>query len=70
MLHDLENDQISLCQIYLSPDLKLVLDLGYHPLCDSLLTSDQLKEPEITYPLTAGLLSKLQLEPDRLRCGT
>ena len=51
MLHDLENGQISRCQICLSPDLKLVLDLGYHPPCDSLLTSDQLKEPEITYPL-------------------
>ena len=51
MLHDLENGQISRCQICLSPDLTHVLDLGYHPPCDSLLTSDQHKEPEITYPL-------------------
>ena len=51
MLHDLENGQISRCQICLSSNLKHVLDLGYHPPCDSLLTPEQLKEPEITYPL-------------------
>lgn len=51
MLHDLENGHISRCQICLSSNLKHVLDLGYHPPCDSLLTPDQLKEPEITYPL-------------------
>ena len=51
MLHDLENGQISRWQICLSPDLIHVLHLGYHPPCDSLLTPDQLKEPEITYPL-------------------
>ena len=35
----------------MSPDLKLVLDLGFHAPCDSLLTAEQLKEPENTYPL-------------------
>ena len=51
MTHDLENGQIVRCQICLSPDLKLVLDLGFHAPCDSLLTNEQLKEPEKTYPL-------------------
>ena len=51
MIHDLENGQIVRCQICLSPDLKLVLDLGFHAPCDSLLTAEQLKEPEKTYPL-------------------
>ena len=35
MLHDLENGQIVRCQICLSPDLKLVLDLGFHALADA-----------------------------------
>ena len=51
MSHDLKNGHISRCQICLSPNLKHVLDLGYHGPCDSLLTPKQLKEPEKTYPL-------------------
>jgi len=39
------------CQISGSNELDLVLDLGAQPLCDSLLTREQLNEPETFYPL-------------------
>ena len=42
---------LSRCQISGSSELDLVLDLGTQPLCDSLLTKEQLNEPETFYPL-------------------
>ena len=49
--HDVEPGVLDRCQICGSSDLELVLDVGHQPLCDSLLTLDQLTEPEVTYPL-------------------
>jgi hypothetical protein len=39
------------CQICGTKSLEEVLDLGFQPLCDSLLTASQLHQPEVTYPL-------------------
>jgi hypothetical protein len=39
------------CQVCGSEDLELVIDLQHQPLCDSLLTREQLNEPELFYPL-------------------
>lgn len=49
--HNLTVGPIIRCQVCGSEDLKSVIDLGHQPLCDSLLTSDQLDEPEDYYPL-------------------
>ena len=49
--HLVKNGHIDKCQICNSDKLHLVLDLGHQPLCDSLLTKEQLNEPEIMYPL-------------------
>lgn len=49
--HDLSVGYVENCQICGSKNLEPVIDLGHQPLCDSLLTDDQLKQPEITYPL-------------------
>jgi hypothetical protein len=49
--HNLPSGHLSYCQICGSSDLELVLDLGYHPPCDSLLTGHQLNEPESMFPL-------------------
>lgn len=50
-IHDFAPGHLDLCQICNSRDLELVLDLGHQPPCDSLLTKEQLNEPEATYPL-------------------
>ncbi len=42
---------IESCQICKGRTLQPVIDLGYHPPCDSLLTETQLHEPENFYPL-------------------
>ncbi len=39
------------CQLCNSTNLKLVIDLGYHPLADTFLSPVQLNEPEASYPL-------------------
>lgn len=39
------------CQGCGAAGLELVLDLGHHPPCDSLVTAKQLDEPETAYPL-------------------
>ncbi len=39
------------CQVCGSEDLEMVIDLRNQPLCDSLLTAEQLNEPEKYYPL-------------------
>ncbi len=49
--HDLSPGWIEECQICGSRNLASVIDLGHQPLCDSLLTPEQLKEPETSYPL-------------------
>ena len=49
--HDLVPGHQTRCQICGSDRLELVIDLGHHPPCDSLLTLEQLNEPERVYPL-------------------
>jgi len=49
--HFVKTGHISRCQVCDSDKLHLVIDLGHQPLCDSLLTKEQLNEPEMTYPL-------------------
>jgi len=49
--HDLPLGHLGGCQLCGSGNLDLVLDLGHHPPCDSLLRPDQLVEAEKTYPL-------------------
>src|SRR5437763_1431085 len=49
--HNIEPGHLTRCQICGSGDLELVIDLGHQPLCDSLLTREQLDEPEVSYPL-------------------
>lgn len=49
--HFIKNGHISHCQICNSQKLHTVLDLGYQPLCDNLLTEEMLNEPEKNYPL-------------------
>jgi len=39
------------CQVCNAPAPQLILDLGHQPLCDTLLTRDELNRPEVTYPL-------------------
>lgn len=49
--HDVLAGPLSRCQITGSSNLELVIDLDCQPLCDSLLRPDQLKQPELHYPL-------------------
>lgn len=49
--HDLPLGPLNACQICTSQDLNLILDLGHHAPCDSLLTREQTTEMERTYPL-------------------
>jgi rubrerythrin len=49
--HDASAGPLNRCQVCGETDLKEVIDLGHQPLCDSLLTQDQLRNPEVTYPL-------------------
>ena len=49
--HMIKNGILSNCQICDSKNLKLILDLGHQPLCDSLLSKEMLNSPEKTYPL-------------------
>ncbi|MDO8638425.1 MAG: class I SAM-dependent methyltransferase, partial [Candidatus Daviesbacteria bacterium] len=49
--HSIKNGPIPYCQICNSRNLHTVLDLGYQPLCDSLLTKEMLNQPEKNYPL-------------------
>lgn len=51
MNHDLPLGHLTSCQLCGARDPELVLDLGHHPPCDSLLRPEQLLEPEETYPL-------------------
>lgn len=49
--HDVPVGQLNHCQVCGSRELELVLDVGHQPLCDALLTTKQLNEAEMTYPL-------------------
>lgn len=49
--HDAKPGPLLHCQICGSQRLRLIIDLGHQPPCDSLLSIDQLYEPEVTYPL-------------------
>ena len=49
--HDVAPGPLSRCQITGSENLELVIDLDNQPLCDSLLTREQLGQPETYYPL-------------------
>lgn len=49
--HDLPIGSIDWCQVCNARELDLVLDLGHQPPCDSLLTTAQMSEPELIYPL-------------------
>lgn len=49
--HDINHGPVTRCQITGSENLELVIDLGNQPLCDSLLSSKQINEPEVYYPL-------------------
>jgi len=49
--HDVQPGKLTRCQISGSENLELVIDLDNQPLCDSLLTEDQLGKPETYYPL-------------------
>lgn len=49
--HNIKTGPIKKCQVCNSKELEQILDLGYQPLCDTLLTKDDLNQPEITYPL-------------------
>ncbi len=49
--HFVQTGHIARCQICNSNKLHTILDLGFQPLCDSLLTKEMLNGPEKTYPL-------------------
>ena len=49
--HNIASGPIHSCQVCGSEDLELVIDLGHQPLCDTLLTKEQLQLPETSYPL-------------------
>lgn len=49
--HDVPPGPLHHCQICGSHDLRQLIDLGHQPLCDALLTAEQLNEPETYYPL-------------------
>jgi C-methyltransferase C-terminal domain/Putative zinc binding domain/Methyltransferase domain len=49
--HDVAPGPLVRCQISGSSDLDLIIDLDCQPLCDSLLTREQLSQPETYYPL-------------------
>jgi C-methyltransferase C-terminal domain/Putative zinc binding domain/Methyltransferase domain len=49
--HNFPSGPIHGCQVCGHQDLHLVLDLGHQPLCDTLLSAEELSHPETTYPL-------------------
>ncbi len=49
--HNVKPGVLKNCQVCGSDSLELVLDVGHQPLCDSLLTKQQLDEHETYYPL-------------------
>ena len=49
--HSIKPGHQSRCQVCHSDKVRLVLDLGHQPLCNTLLTKEMLNEAETTYPL-------------------
>lgn len=49
--HNVKTGPISRCQICNSTKLHEVLDLGFQSPCDTLLSKEDLNQPEVTYPL-------------------
>tara|TARA_B100001250_G_scaffold263589_1_gene227183 strand:+ start:277 stop:1536 length:1260 start_codon:yes stop_codon:yes gene_type:complete len=49
--HDIPLGLQTSCQLCNEEDLKFIIDLGHNPPCDSLLTKEELDQPESTYPL-------------------
>ena len=49
--HDVSPGPLTRCQISGSSNLELVIDLDCQPLCDSLLSKEELSRPEPYYPL-------------------
>src|ERR1700733_6046559 len=49
--HDVPAGPLDRCQICGCEELKLVLDVGHQPLCDTLLSPKMLRQPETHYPL-------------------
>lgn len=49
--HNIPPGPLTSCQICGSQSLETVLDLGHQPLCDTLLTEEQLTQPEMSFPL-------------------
>ena len=49
--HDVKPGHLNHCQVCGSQELELVIDVGHQPLCDALLTPEQLQKPETSYPL-------------------
>lgn len=50
--HNIPSGHVTNCQICGNSDLRLVIDLGHQPLCDTLLSAEDLQKPETTYPLS------------------
>lgn len=48
--HDVQPGRLEHCQICGSHDLELVIDCGHQPLCDTLLSPEDLHRPEKSYP--------------------
>ncbi len=48
--HNLSPGHLTHCQVCGSANLEPVIDLGHQALCDSLLSAEQLNEPETTFP--------------------
>lgn len=59
--HDAKPGPLRRCQICGSSDLRQIIDLGHQPPCDSLLTTEQLNEPEMTYPLRLNQCERCSL---------
>lgn len=49
--HFVKTGHIKNCQVCNSKKIHLILDLGYQPLANTLLSEETLHKPEITYPL-------------------
>ncbi len=50
--HNIPSGPVTCCQVCGNKDLRLVIDLGHQPLCDTLLSVEELQQPETTYPLS------------------
>ena len=49
--HDAQPGKLDYCQITGSKNLFEAMDLGHQPPCDALLSSEDLHQPEVSYPL-------------------